>query len=1203
VAALQLLPANASRVLRLEALAHVVTSIPFKKDSPEVTASRLRQFCDSHALNQLTFAEDPAENMFTEEFTYFGGSYMVMPGIVGEGVFILENLCKAIFLSRKQNFPPEFRKRVHDLVSAALCISDFVLRTAGLRRGAAPVSNLGGGIDVPGTATLRSLQSAVTLPKKKVIELLRARGLTLVSISSLTCTAGSVNISQYQIGLGSLLWNPLVDFGDHLVLAVPGMLVSAVRHAILLLAIEAGVQHDIAASYNKSIWDSVVKSLQHIRNELLPLDLPPTTGIDHIAEGFFSLDRDKLLYCLLATDSLAGFKTADPFHPWTDDKLSNYLSERVATIESFSFSSSSPPNELLILVLLQGFGGAGGVATIPPPLGSECVLMSAEHLRALCLLEGGDPLVLFNFARAQAKAQKRTPVTSTSILDEFQLYRHNEYSYYVSDKKRPDFIVIPPGDGLGIRTEIAQQRDFHAAEWFGSTVQVTNLHSSVSVPLYVPVTSGGKKIAILVEGYSLPVWVTGPETFDSQLHGILAEFVNAAAFWLWQIQPSLKRLVVAFRDKAKVLHVHLELMEQQLWTSLHASHEKNADGHVIEIAVDQPKCRIHLSLYPDFVALLNSADNSGERELMRKILAGLSELLSAFDNETLDPGQIEKILDTHAPLGIKKMILMTNTRALPQLDPRGLPRYRRLQGVRINEVLDEIGEYLVFKKNLPIGKIDSSHWTGILNDVAKCCFDRLAAEFSILDPAGLLEFLIAQSESVIRETTLDRLNLATRIECFGSVTPVSQQLIKKIPELSHVSLASRFLVEYAASKPPTGYRPISMDVNDRLRALAYHLINFAMLSDAVHFKLQDYQLSILPSERLGISGGAWVDAMQNYMKASAQESISAAPRRLRQHWEPLERSTKPDSFREDLNIATEKEFGHSLEEILGVFDVAAELGIKSSPTATRILRDQFIGHICARLKWLPSKAELVVDLLSLTPRSSFWKAPPGYEKQDLYPWRYNRLISYLRRPFIVSEGDSVEILWGNRHVREARTYLIDQIVSGKLRPRSKELRSLNSKLRHEEGEAFNSAVADFFKGLPSVATKSRVTKIAKSSELETHLGDIDVLIGDKANRRVLVIECKNFALARTPYEMAQEVNDLFVGRNGKKSAIEKHLNRAKWIKSNLDAAVSFLKMPAGPAWRVVPMIIVDEILMAPYLKSSPIQVSTFDELKRKWPRI
>ena len=85
--------------------------------------------------------------------------------------------------------------------------------------------------------------------------------------------------------------------------------------------------------------------------------------------------------------------------------------------------------------------------------------------------------------------------------------------------------------------------------------------------------------------------------------------------------------------------------------------------------------------------------------------------------------------------------------------------------------------------------------------------------------------------------------------------------------------------------------------------------------------------------------------------------------------------------------------------------------------------------------------------------------------------------------------------------------------------------------------------------------------------------------------------------------MSHELVELFDGVNGKKSIVEKHEARTQWVKVHIRDVVRFLGDDSNSRWAVVPLIAVDEPLVAPHLRQSPIPVFSLEELKRKWPRL
>jgi len=74
VAALQLLPENADRLIRIEALAHVAGGLQADRDKPKISLSKLRSILNSPPLSdEIAQAEDPFPNPFVEEIAFFAG--------------------------------------------------------------------------------------------------------------------------------------------------------------------------------------------------------------------------------------------------------------------------------------------------------------------------------------------------------------------------------------------------------------------------------------------------------------------------------------------------------------------------------------------------------------------------------------------------------------------------------------------------------------------------------------------------------------------------------------------------------------------------------------------------------------------------------------------------------------------------------------------------------------------------------------------------------------------------------------------------------------------------------------------------------------------------------------------------------------------------------------------------------------------------
>lgn len=117
---------------------------------------------------------------------------------------------------------------------------------------------------------------------------------------------------------------------------------------------------------------------------------------------------------------------------------------------------------------------------------------------------------------------------------------------------------------------------------------------------------------------------------------------------------------------------------------------------------------------------------------------------------------------------------------------------------------------------------------------------------------------------------------------------------------------------------------------------------------------------------------------------------------------------------------------------------------------------------------------------------------------------------------------------------------------------TKQMREIVAKIRREQGASLNRQVADLFRDNGGVGVRENVKKLG-GRRLERSqgqdLGDIDVLVVDPVHRAVLAIETKNFSSARTPFELSNEVDNLY---RGDRSATNHHWERLCFLEANLD---------------------------------------------------
>ena len=129
----------------------------------------------------------------------------------------------------------------------------------------------------------------------------------------------------------------------------------------------------------------------------------------------------------------------------------------------------------------------------------------------------------------------------------------------------------------------------------------------------------------------------------------------------------------------------------------------------------------------------------------------------------------------------------------------------------------------------------------------------------------------------------------------------------------------------------------------------------------------------------------------------------------------------------------------------------------------------------------------------------------------------------------------------------------------------------------------------------------RVKRLADAAIVDEKgdaLGDIDVLVADPQQRRLIAVEAKALGVAMNFDEVADEMAAIF----GTDSAVvSKHLERCAWLEKNRNAAAAEIGVDVEN-WHVVPLIVTDRPLISPYLAAGPIPVISYNDLRTELRR-
>ena len=1209
LAGLQVYPGNHSHAIRLEVASRVACSIKnggTRRVDPDQLQNTLNKYLPTNG--SIGMAEDPPENLFTENVVFYGGNYIVYPGITEGGSFILHTLFDSI-VHQGEDFPKKFTAIVSATSLSLLALSNKVARRMSHSRYMDSPDTWRENVEVPVRSQTSKLCSAVKFTKQEIDTLLQPMGLNSTFLTPFITQAGDRRLMEERLTRNPLFMRPLVKVDNKIILALPGSIAGALRHFIWVTSQRYGLRQALAKKFRETLWMDVQEDLRLMLFKRVDLDLPAWEQNLPIEEGIFRIDTDKLAYVQLVVDDASDYTEDEPYGTWQLDGLSEKIGARHEAIAQWLTGGNRPYcRDVFIITVLGMIGRSIFFGIKKQPDNSRILLISDGDLETITQLRDCDNLALWKYAGAKERLLDSTHTPVFSTLDIYASYLDHHHSFYYSDKKQPNYIWIVPGYGRSLRIKTARMWDIHAALRGNPPhyVTVCRRYEDESIPIYFPEGAIGRSFEQLVEGYTQPIWVVPedkPKEIPNELWKTYFEITEMFTYWLWQLTPSLRPHLEPLGSPP--IHILFRLEGPGSW------------GDLAKIKIDKsdslPKFRIRIDERTIVFTIPNSiqpylqrADNEGERLILEGLMQSFSDMLdSTGHHHGLDKVERRRVLDTYAPLGPKKKFFIINTERNASLDPQYLPGLRKLQEHDIEEQLDGlIGE--LGKEVPPIGGVtDKEERTKLCENIVDVYLGRLRSILSKFAWQPLLEQLVGHNEAIWHHRAFTRLTIPTTIECFTDLRSKVESLAEELRDIEATALTTRTLVEIVAAEPPKGRQELSLDELDRLLATTYHLINWAMMSDHIHLGISDHKLSILGSGRVGIERESIEGIWDPFLRSKTLEKVESAIVGFQSQFEWEDGSKNVGLDLTEYETAFEAEFGLTMTQIVEFHRCLTLLGFGQKTAAPHLRLSEFKNRLKEVLGWSSTEIDSATKLFSLVPRERWEKAPDGFDaKEDIWPWRYNRRLSYIRRPIIIGPEpkDDPIVFWGPRHVEETSKQLLALVARGRYKlceHSSEEMKTLIGRIRDEAGKAFINKVEKWFDENTDWQVESAVPiKPGEALNSQNDLGDIDILAIDKINQIIFSIECKNVNYGRNPREIANEIERLIGDKEGRDSWIEKSLKRDEWLKNNIRILSSVYNLQSE-SFEVCSFFLTAEEIPATYVRDMPLPFISFTRLRRK----
>lgn len=569
-----------------------------------------------------------------------------------------------------------------------------------------------------------------------------------------------------------------------------------------------------------------------------------------------------------------------------------------------------------------------------------------------------------------------------------------------------------------------------------------------------------------------------------------------------------------------------------------------------------------------FEAAFRHPENIAERALMQRTIEGFA----ALGSEELDVVELDRLLaavvpDVHARSQHAFMahnfrdFVRDSVWAAPvpiDGDDTAFLRLGLSWRYRDRSLGDEI-----------LGKTDC---TSFLNSLVTGFEDEICMEMNGLDRAAVIDFAMLNHESAVADRSNWHMTAAAVLALHNDKAATIDVMTTKDFSFSAVIQSARLLVEFALgeAKNSGGRRPGRLQMS-QLMAKVMMIVKLGGWSDAIRWDAMEPRLRISPLGDILANLTFHADVLEPFGRETSQlrfaESMEAYGDKINDP--AVDSAPLPinDEFPKEFWDAWKEQFGTSFEAMRDLLNLLDDLGIERRQAIFRIKRSELLTAVANREAFLP-EAEALVNELTFEPRAS-WRTPPaGFVGRDIFPWRFRRPLSILRKPLIrLDEASDPTLLVAPGIVEDAIRYMLGCFHRGDFH-RSQLSPKMNrwaGKSAYRRGHKFALEVAVRMRELGwETRQEERVTALLRRG-FPTDFGDVDVLAWKPETGRVLVMECKDVQFRKTDGEIAEQLAD-FRGLEieGKRDLLRKHLDRLDTIRAYPEEVAKSLKLHVPP---------------------------------------
>ncbi len=1186
-------PGNHGKNIRLENLVTELLREIKRNDSPTDFSKLLRdikQVCTKH------WAEDPPEEFFTENIIFDNDNHIVFPGISAGATEIVQGLIYAIQF--RNELPEAFKRTVNEGLRLVFYLHDTIARNMGLTHRMFE-EQLVPELQIPDEPMILEGMALFCWTNEAIAKISEELKIPCDTIDQFIFHNSTTALNFSDPNQNPLLQYPFIRLGNEVILLMPTAELTCVNDFIIRQARSFNCLEVLLKEYENHCKVELLSyiKLMDWRFEEFSFNTDGMSSAFLLDQSLWRIDTNKLVYLTMITENPD--YTIDAKNR---ESISLVYYQKVES-ETASVKNLFPEHQILMVCIINKSRSLGvlGLSFKFFRNSDYQLFFGIQELEVLMRVWEFDRLTLWKYAKDLDIAEKKIRFAPLQThYSKFKWYKRNEESFYDPDEEPFSSAVF----GFEIESEV-RRKGIVKMDKIG--IIMPGVKEDFMVPCYRKDEYYPAYISQAVHygyfhscllKYSCPIWFipAGPNDIGAEI------YINGFMYWLNEMYDTAKDFINQLGQRPVLFSVS---MDEKFHTINNMFEPQEAETNM-KYLINKGARTIDIKIPIGIIQFLSRPDNEGEQELMAFILDMLGLLIEATGSGIKLGGyERDRLIQSTVPLGIKKMmILATGDRDLciAKVDvqkPRIIPKSD------VSNILQNQVKWLGYKCPVPEKISDDKGKIKLFNDLAYLHYEKLRRLIQHYDGLPLLLFLMRRHEPLLQERSFRKVNYPAREACFGKYYNVYDEFSETERHLTLSSLAMRVLIEFVACKLPTGKKQANDDDIDYMLATTSEIIQYGSLSDEIKYKIRQMDVGLLPSGRIGVNLKEGNAEFQEFTEKLYGEEYDSYTKDFKnafyRNTEADNQKVKPDEYFEYTNTVFRQVWGIGLYDIPVVSHWIAHYLFEKNKSVETFIEGDFVNLLRSEGGFSETEISSYINQLSFLERQDILLPPLGYKKEDTYPWRYNRPISYLSKPVIrlKIENDymiiiSVRHLWG----------ATENLVSGfgmatlKVDKNQKELQQLLARQNAIKGKEYRNEVFNWLRSnCPFLRVMDYEVKISPRGFFKAaeDKGDIDILAIDDTEKVIYSIECKNTHQSKVAYDFRREI-DNYLGNDKSPGMINKHVKRDIWLRENIKYVTGKLKV--GSDYSIVSLVVTRHILPAVSTQVREMPVVSFYELTK-----